>query len=165
MLIIKAFLLLHCISSSLLDIQKNSFFDFLSPANSNSFFIGPQFLGKKGSYDFTTVSVSVGKHVFSITVHWIFLKFVMKLGWLKGEKQTEPHFWKKNLILGTMLQNTAKIGFLRFFKTNNPLMCWFFWIKGCSVMTFMILFKLHVWENSGFRVKCKNPLSNHVQYF
>ena len=100
MLIIKAFLLLHCISSPLLDIQKNSFFDFLSPANGNSFFIGPQFLGKKESYDFTTVSVSVGKHVFSITVHWIFLKFVMKLGALRVKSRRNLIFGKKKSNFG-----------------------------------------------------------------
>ena len=30
-------------------------------------FYGPPPLGEKGSYDFTTVSMSVGKHVFSNT--------------------------------------------------------------------------------------------------
>ena len=39
--------------------SEKQFLDVLSPANSNSFFIGPLLLGKKKSYDFTTVSVSV----------------------------------------------------------------------------------------------------------
>ena len=52
-------------------------------------------LGEKGPYDFTTVSMSVGKHVFSKTAHMIFLKLPMKLGYLKAEKLTELEFWEK----------------------------------------------------------------------
>ena len=41
-------------------------------------------LGEKVSYDFTIVSMSVGKRVFTKTAHWIFLKLLMTLGCLKG---------------------------------------------------------------------------------
>ena len=59
------------------------------------YFVGPPSLGKKRSYDFTTVSMSVGKGVFSKTAHTIFLKLLMKLGCLKGKKLMEPDFLEK----------------------------------------------------------------------
>ena len=40
--------------------------------------------------------MSVGKHFFSKTAHRIFLKFLVKLGWLKGKKLTELDFWEKS---------------------------------------------------------------------
>ena len=61
-----------------------------------------------------------------------------------------------------MPQNTPKIGFFGFCKKKKkkkkfPLMCRFFGFKSCTIMTFMILLKPHVWE-SGSPVKCKNAL-------
>ena len=44
-------------------------------------------------------------------------------------------------------------------KEKNPLMCRFFRFKSCSIMTYMILLKLHVWEESVCRVKCKTAFS------
>ena len=41
------------------------------------------------------VSVSVGEPVFVKTAPRIFLKFLRKLGCLKGIKLTEPDFWEK----------------------------------------------------------------------
>ena len=55
-------------------------------------------VGEKGSYHFTTVSMSVcqdwsvGKYVFPKISHRIFLKLLMKLGYLKGKKLREPDF-------------------------------------------------------------------------
>ena len=60
-------------------------------ANFTTFFEPPPF-GEKGSSDFTTVSMSVGKRFFSKTVHKIFLKLLMKLGCLKGKKLEETDF-------------------------------------------------------------------------
>ena len=57
--------------------------------------IGPLPLYEKGSYDFTTVSMSVGKHVLSKMARRIFPKLVMRLGCLKGKKLTELDFWEK----------------------------------------------------------------------
>ena len=42
---------------------------------------------------------------------------------------------------------------------NSPLMCGFFGFKSCTIMTFMILLKPHVWGKSGSRIKCKNAFS------
>ena len=41
--------------------------------------------------------MSVGKRVFSKTAHSIFLKLLIKLGCLKGNKLTELDFWEKIL--------------------------------------------------------------------
>ena len=73
------------------------------------------------------VSMSVGKRVFSKTAHSIFLKLLIKLGCLKGNKLTELDFWEKIL-------DFAK-------KKNSPLMCRFFGFKWCTIMTSMILLK------------------------
>ena len=62
------------------------------------------------------VSMSVGKRVFFKTAHRAFLKLLMKFGCLKVEKLTEPNFWQKNRIFGTMPQNTLKIGVFGYFK-------------------------------------------------
>ena len=55
----------------------------------------PSSLGKKGSSDFTTVSMSVGQRVFSQTAHRIFLKFLKKLGCLK-------QCWTQNIFGDTV---------------------------------------------------------------
>ena len=44
-------------------------------------------------------------------------------------------------------------------------MCRFFGFKSCTIMTFMILLKPHVWEKSGSEVKCKNALGQSGQFF
>ena len=51
-------------------------------------------LGIKGSNDFT-VSISVGKHVFSKMAHRILLKLLMKLRCFKAKKLTESDFLEK----------------------------------------------------------------------
>ena len=63
-------------------------------------FFGPPPLGEKGSDDFTTVRMSVGKRVFSKKVDRIFLKLLMKFGCLKGKKLTKLDFWGKISFLG-----------------------------------------------------------------
>ena len=119
---------------------------------------GPPPLGEKGSCDFTTVSMSVGKRFFSKTVYRIFLKLLMKLGCPKGKKLEETDFQEKNLILGIMPQNTPNVGFFGFCKENSILMCRSFGFKSCIMTTFMILLKRHIWEKPASRVKSKNAL-------
>ena len=58
----------------------------------------PPPLGEKGSYDFTTVCMSVDKRIFSKTAHRICLKLLMKLGCLQGKKIDGASFLEKNLI-------------------------------------------------------------------
>ena len=41
------------------------------------------------------VSMSVGKRDLAKTAHRVFLKLLMKLGYLKRKKLAEPNFWKK----------------------------------------------------------------------
>ena len=84
--------------------------------NSKVDFWNPAFR-QKGSYKITNISMSVGKHFFSRLAHRIFLKFHMKLQWLKGKKFTESDFLKK-------IKNKKN-------KKNPP---WkdFFWFKGCT---------------------------------
>ena len=115
------------------------------------FFFGHPPLGEKGSYNFTTVSMLLGKHVFSKMAHRIFLKRFMKLG---------SQIFGENLILGIMPKNIPKIGFwiLQKKKKKGPLMCRFFGFKSCTIMNLIILLKRHVWEKSGSQVKCKNAL-------
>ena len=60
------------------------------------YIIGLPPLDEKGSYDFTTVSMSVGKRIFFKTAHRIFLKLFMKLGCLKGKQLAEPDFFEKS---------------------------------------------------------------------
>ena len=50
---------------------------------------------EKGSYDFTTVSMSIGKCVFSETACRMFLKLLMKLRCLKGKKLMDSDFLEK----------------------------------------------------------------------
>ena len=82
---------------------------------------GPSALGEKGSYDFTNVSRSVGKHVFPKTAHRISLKSFMKLRLLKGKKLIELDLWEKN-DFGYMPRNTPKIGFF-FFDFAKKIVC------------------------------------------
>ena len=65
----------------------------------------------------------------------------------------------KNLVLVIMPKNTPKIGVFGFCITNSPLICKFCQFKSCTVIAFMILLKLHVWEKSDSRVKYKNTFS------
>ena len=96
--------------------------------------------------------MSVGKHVFSKTAHRIFLKLLMKLVCLKGKKLTELDFWGKSHF-GDNAQNHSENRVLDFQK-KSPLMCRFFWFKPCTIMTFKILLRLHVWKKSG-RSDCR----------
>ena len=72
----------------------------------------------------------------------------------------------ENLILGVMLKHAHKIGFFGFCKKNSLLTCRYFGFKSCTILTFMILLKSHVWEKSGSLVKYKNALgqSNNWRY-
>ena len=117
---------------------------------------GPPPLGEKAFYDFTNVSISVGKRVFSKTSHRISLKFLLKLGSFKGKKLTE--LYRKKSQFGDNAQHTPKTGFFEFCKKNWPKICRFFGFKLCTIMTFMILLKTYIWEKYGFWVKCKNAL-------
>ena len=120
---------------------------------------GSPSLGKKGSYDFTTVSMSVGKRVFSKTAQRIFLKLLMKLGYPKSKNLTEQNFWEKSHF-GNNPQKYPKNRFSGFCKKKiSPLMRKFVGFKSCTIMIFVILLKPHVWEKSGSQVKCKNPLN------
>ena len=96
-------------------------------------FFGPPPLGEKRPYDFTTVSMSVGKRVFSKTAHRVFLKLPKKLGCLKGKNNGARNLGK-NLILGinTKAQKYPKnrvFWILQKKRKNSPLMCKFFWFK------------------------------------
>ena len=42
---------------------------------------------------------------------------------------------------------------------------YFFGFKSCTLMTFMILLKPHVWEKYGPRVKCKNAFGQSIAGF
>ena len=108
------------------------FFPVSIPKRNMNLFIGPLPLGEKVSYDFTTVSLSVGKCVFSKIAHRIFM--------------------------GIIPANTSKIWFFWFCKKNNWCL-YFFGFKSCTIMTFIILLKPHVWEKSRSWVKCKNGVS------
>ena len=44
-------------------------------------------------------------------------------------------------------------------------MCRFFEFKSCTLITFMILLKPHVWEKYGPRVKCKNAFGQSITGF
>ena len=66
-------------------------------------------------------------------------------------------FWKK-LDFRRMLKNTPRIGFFELCKIFSPLMCKFFWFKGCTILAFMILQKQDVWEKYGSQVICKKAL-------
>ena len=81
-------------------------------------------------------------------------------GCLKGKKLTKPDFLGKNLILEINAQKHPKNRFLvDFAKKKRLLMCRLFEFKSCTIMNVMILLKLHIWEKSGSRAKCKNALS------
>ena len=102
--------------------------------------------------------MSVVKLVFSKTAYRVSLKLVMKLCCVNGKKLMEPDFWEKNLILGMMPQDTPKIGFFWILQKKSPLICRFFGFKSCTIVTNMILLKLHAWKKSGSQVKFKNAL-------
>ena len=66
--------------------------------------------------------MSVGKHVFFKTGHRIFLKLLMKLGYLKGKKLMEPDFGGK-FNFGDNAPKHPKKVFLDFAKKKErPLM-------------------------------------------
>ena len=44
-------------------------------------------------------------------------------------------------------------------------MCRFFGFKSCTIVTFMIMLKPHVYETPGSRVKYKNALANQIAGF
>ena len=67
--------------------------------------------------------MSIGECVFSKMAHMIFLKLLMKLGWLnKGKKLAD--FWGKKILFGDNAQKHPKNrGF--YLKKNSPFMCRF----------------------------------------
>ena len=51
-------------------------------------------------------------------------------------------------------------------KKKSPLMSRIFEFKSCTIMTFMILLKPHVWGKSSSQVKCKNAVcQSHCRIF
>ena len=81
-------------------------------------------------------------------------KIVLKVKNLRG------HFFGKKNHFGINTQKHPKDrAFLDFAKKNSLLMYILFGFKSCTIMTFMILPKPHIWQKSGSRVKCKNALS------
>ena len=73
--------------------------------------VGPLSLGKKGSYESTTVSQSVSQLIkttfFSKTADMIFMKFHIKFWFLQDKKVIQPG---KNLILGKKPEISLKAG-------------------------------------------------------
>ena len=79
---------------------------------------------------------------------------------LKGKKLTRPYFWEKIHFGDKHLKAPQKQGFFGFCeKKNSSLMYIRFGFKSCTITTFMILPKPHIWQKSGSRIKCKNALS------
>ena len=69
----------------------------------------------------------------------------------------EPYFLEKISFWGCA-KTPPKQGLFGFCKKNSSLMCRFFGFKSCTIITFMILLKPHIWEKSGFHIKFKNAL-------
>ena len=88
----------------------------------------------------------------------IFLKLLIKLGFLKGKQLMELDFWKKSHFEDNA-QKSPQNKVYWIFQTISPLIYIFFEFKSCTELTFTILLKLHVWEKSNCRVKYKNVLS------
>ena len=103
------------------------------------------------------VSMSVGKCVFSKTAHRVFLKLLMKLGAVRVKIWLRRIFWEKCHFEDNALKH-PKNKVLDFAKKDGLLMCVFFEFRSCTIMTFVILLKLHVLEKSVSWVKCKNAL-------
>ena len=106
------------------------------------------------------VSMLVGKHVFSKGDHmiwlfwkvsWVALRVKNWQSWIFDKKSHGRDYAPKhpqNRVF-SILQK----------KKKDLLMCRILGFKSCTIMTFMILLKPHVWENFGSWVKCKNALS------
>ena len=103
------------------------------------------------------VSMSVGKCVFSKTAHRVFLKLLMKLGAVRVKIWLRRIFWEK-CHFEDNAQKHPKNFFWILQKKIVVLMCVFFEFRSCTIMTFVILLKLHVLEKSVSWVKCKNAL-------
>ena len=85
-------------------------------------------------------------------------KIVLKVKNLRG------HIFGKKIHFGDKHPKTPPKTpqngvFLDFANQNSLLMHRLFGFKPCTIITFMILPKLHIWQKSGSRVKCKNTLS------
>ena len=78
-----------------------------------------------------------------------------------GKKTEGAGFLAKNLILEIMPKNTQTIWFLQK-KKNIPLIWRFFGFKSCTIMTFMILLKPHVWEKSGNLMPSANQIAGFL---
>ena len=95
---------------------------------------GSRPLGKKESYYFTNVSMSVGKCFFSKMAHRIFSETSHGIRVPSGWKTDGARFFGKNFIWMIMLKNTPKKGFFGFCHKNSPLMCRFFGFKSCTII-------------------------------
>ena len=78
---------------------------------------------------FQYVSMSLRKRVFSKTAHRIFLKLLMKLGYLQGKKLTDLGFLEKNTIFLDNAQKHPKVRVFWILQKNSPFMCRFFGFK------------------------------------
>ena len=108
------------------------------------------------------VSRSVSKPFFSETAHRIFLKLLMKLVCFKGKKLKDPDFQED---LGIMRQIPPNRDFFGFCKKISPLTCRFFGFKSCTIMSFMILLNLEVWENLVPELNAKMLSVNQIALF
>ena len=87
-----------------------------------------------------------------------FVGFVLK--GLRVKKWWSWIFWKKSQSGDNGQKHLKNRGFFGCYKKKIkcPLMCRFFGFKLCTIMTFMIQLKPHVWKKSCSWVKCKNYL-------
>ena len=108
--------------------------------------------------------MSAGKRVFSKTAHIIFLELLMRLGCLISKKLTEMDFWEKISLWGKCPEAPPKIGFFGFCQRIVH-WCRFFGFKSCTIMTFIILLKHHVWEKSASWVNAKMLLISQITGF
>ena len=88
--------------------------------------VGKHFL-QNGSYDFSETSHEVGC--------------------FKGKKLMQPDFWEKSYF-GNNAPKIPKNSFFGDFAKKNPLMVDFFGLNlaSCTIITFLILVRLHVGE-------------------
>ena len=129
--------------------------------------IGPLPLDKKGSYDFTAVSMSVCQQVnvfSSKRLLWFFWNFSWSYGALRVKNCWIRIFWKKSHF-GDNAQKYPQnnvFWILQKKKKKRSCRCRLFGFKSCTIMTYVILLKLHVWEKSGSQVKCKILSANQI---
>ena len=122
---------------------------------------GPLPLGKKRSYDFTTISWSVSQSVGQSVMPFSPkppVGFFYNFAWccvLKVENWQS----RKNLILGIMPKNTKKMLFF-FLDFSKNMVYWYviFFVLNSVIIVVNILQKPHVREKSGSQVIFKNAL-------